>query len=83
MEHLGVLVIGSPDPLDRAAYFGMLFTETPTYQQLVNGTPKLEPYIELISALSGPNSPLAPPAGIEPAQRRPKRRGLSVSLRGL
>lgn len=51
LEHLEFLLLGSPNPLKRAAYFGLLFQEVPTYQELVSGTPKLAPYIELIQTL--------------------------------
>ena len=41
MEHLEDLLLGGPNPLQKAALFGLLFDETPTYQELINGTPKL------------------------------------------
>ncbi len=47
MEHLDDLLLGTPDPLRRAALFGALFEKTPTYDELVFGTPKLEPCIAL------------------------------------
>lgn len=55
MEHLEKLVFSS-DSLKSAEYFRLLFKETPTYDELVNGTPKLEPFVKLISNLSTPNS---------------------------
>ncbi len=54
LEHLEFLLLGSPNPLKRAAYFGLVFAETPTYQELVSGTPKLAPYIKLIQTLDNP-----------------------------
>lgn len=52
LEHMEFLLLGSPNPLKRATYFGLVFTQTPTYQELVSGTPKLAPYIKLIDTLS-------------------------------
>ena len=66
MEHLENLLLESPDPLRRADYFGLVFEERPTYNDLVYGTPKLAPYIELINILNGPKGPLARPEGFEP-----------------
>ena len=47
MEHLEELLLGTPDPLRRAAFFGALFEKAPTYDELIFGTPKLEPCIAL------------------------------------
>lgn len=41
LEHLEFLLLGSPNPLKRADYFSLIFTQTPTYQELVSGTPQL------------------------------------------
>ena len=35
LEHIEDLLLGSPDPLKRAAYFGILFTKAPTYNDLI------------------------------------------------
>lgn len=48
LEHLEELIFGASNPIQSAALFGILFTETPTYQDLIAGTPKLEPYVKLI-----------------------------------
>ena len=45
LEHLEDLLLGSSDPLKRAAYFGILFQVAPTYQNLISGTAQLEPCI--------------------------------------
>lgn len=66
LEHLENLLLGGTDSLKRAKYFGLLFDEAPTYQELKYGTPKLAPYIELISALNNPNSFYVRPEGFEP-----------------
>jgi hypothetical protein len=58
LEHLEELILGSRNPLKRAAYFGLVFEEAPTYQELISGTPQLAPHIELIRALNDPNNQL-------------------------
>ncbi len=42
MEHLDELLLGTPDPLRRAAFFSVLFEKTPSYDDLLFGTPHLE-----------------------------------------
>ena len=71
MEHLEKLVFSS-DSLKGADYFRLLFKTTPTYDELVNGTPDLEPFVRLISNLSTPNSSnslAVSRAGFEPATK--------------
>ena len=52
LEHFDYLLLGSPNRLKKATYFGLVFSQTPTYQELVSRTPKLAPYIKLIDELS-------------------------------
>lgn len=47
LEHIEDLLLGSPDPLKRAVYFGILFKKAPTYNELLFGTPQLEDCIGL------------------------------------
>lgn len=47
MEHLEILLLESPDPFKRAILFSLAFEETPTYEDLVNGTPRLSPLFRL------------------------------------
>lgn len=47
MKNLDDLLFGTPDPLRKAAFFGALFEEPPTYEELILGTPKLERCIAL------------------------------------
>ena len=47
MEHLEELLTGGSNPLVNGAIFGLLFDERPTYQELLNGTPKLSPLFKL------------------------------------
>lgn len=41
MEHMDDLLINLSDPVNRAAYFGVLFNEVPTYQEIKDGTQKI------------------------------------------
>ncbi len=66
------LLLGSPDPLKRAAYFGVLFQTAPTYQELVSGTAKLEPCIALNEDFFKTNSQTVSRLGIEPRTKRLK-----------
>ena len=45
LENLEFLLLESSDKLKRAAYFGLLFDEAPTYQEILSGTPRLAPFI--------------------------------------
>ncbi len=47
LEHFEELLLGSPNQLKKAAYFGLIFNMAPTYQELIFGTAKLAPYIKL------------------------------------
>jgi len=38
LEHLDYLLLKQIDPIKRANFFGVLFDQTPTYQQIVSGT---------------------------------------------
>ena len=63
LEHLEELVLGSPNPLKRAAYFGLLFDQTPTYEELLFRTPKLAPYLALKPSLGTSLVPVGEPTG--------------------
>ena len=63
LEHFEDLLIGSTDPLKRAAYFGLIFEQPPTYGELVSGTPKLSPFIALKSKIEGVSKPNGEPLG--------------------
>lgn len=66
MEHLDELIFSGSDQLRNVEFFSLLFNTTPTYQELVNGTPNLDRYIKLISISNSQKSVFAPLAGIEP-----------------
>lgn len=50
MEHLENLLLQGPDPLKNATLFGLIFAKTPTYDELVNGTPQLSRLFKLNEA---------------------------------
>ena len=61
LEHLEDLLLHSPKPLKRAEYFGLLFAQTPTYDDLAFGTPKLAPIIGLKDMFDVPQNQLVTP----------------------
>ncbi len=56
MEHLEDLILGSEDPLQNAAMFGLVFNSPPTYKELKNGTPNLASIFKLNQAYQSSNS---------------------------
>jgi hypothetical protein len=48
LENVEFLLLSRPNPLKRAAYFGVIFEETPTYDELISGNVRLAAYFELI-----------------------------------
>ena len=73
LEHFEDLLIGSTDPLKRAAYFGLIFEQPPTYGELVSGTPKLSPFIALKSKIEGVSKPNGESAGTRTRDTKLKR----------
>ncbi len=76
LEHLEDLIIGSEKPLKRAEYFGLIFDKTPTYEELVSGTPQLAPFIALKHQFTGTLVPNGAPGGIRTPDPPLKRRVL-------
>lgn len=66
MEHLDDLLLGSDNPQQNAAMFGLLFAETPTYVELTNGTPRLAPIFELNRAFEESEEQCVSHRGLEP-----------------
>ena len=66
LEHIEDLLLGSPDPLKRAAYFGILFKKAPTYNELRFGTPELEDCIGLNEVFAKHHSLNVDAKGLEP-----------------
>ena len=56
MVRLEDLLLGSSNPHQNAAMFGLLFEETPIYQQLMDGTPKLACLFKLNEVFTSSNS---------------------------
>jgi site-specific DNA recombinase len=66
LKHIEELLLGTPDPLKRAAYFGILFTKAPTYNELLFGTPQLEDCIALNGVFETTKSLNVDSRGLEP-----------------
>ena len=73
LEHLEELLIDTANPLKRAAFFGLIFDEMPTYADLTSGTPKLAPYLALKRDLGGNLVPFGEPTGARTRNTRLKR----------
>ena len=70
MEHLPELLFSKGDKMKSAAMFGLLFDELPSYQDLVNGTPKLSPLVGLNDQFNkGKNSVCDPTENRTPISR--------------
>ncbi len=66
MEHLEELILGSEDPMQNAAMFGLVFNKPPTYEELKNGTPDLAPIFKLNQVYQSSNSLSVTRQGLEP-----------------
>lgn len=47
LKHLEFLLFSSPNRINRGIYFGLLFEEAPTYEEINSGTPQLAPFLKL------------------------------------
>lgn len=63
LEHLEELLLDTKNSLKKAEYFGLLFEETPTYEDLLSGTPKLAPYLVLKSHFDSGSGTEGAPGG--------------------
>lgn len=45
LEHLEELLIDRDNPVKSAEYFSLIFKDTPTYEDLISGTPQLAPFL--------------------------------------
>ena len=66
MEHPAELLENADDLQSRRALVSLFFEETPTYSQIVNGTPKLQPIFTLSEEFKRDKTQLVTPRGIEP-----------------
>jgi len=65
LENLEFLLLQSPDRIKRAIYFGTLFAQTPTYQDLISRTARLAQYFELIEDAGSSNPATVTPTRVE------------------
>ena len=49
LEHLSELLLNPENPRQQASLFGLVFETFPTYEEIINGTPKLSWIFELSS----------------------------------
>jgi hypothetical protein len=63
LEHLEELLIDTANPIKRAAFFGLIFDDMPTYADLTSGTPKLAPYLALKPSFGTGLVPFGDPKG--------------------
>jgi len=70
MEHLEDLLLNGPNPQKNAAMFGLLFDEVPTYQELIDGTPKLACLFKLNEDFTTTKSLDVSREGLEPPTRK-------------
>ncbi len=66
MEHLEDLLICEGKAYQQEKVFELLFEEFPTYEELLNGTPKLSPIFALNTKTSLSKSDLVTLLGVEP-----------------
>lgn len=66
VEHLEKLLLDSNNMFRQQNYFGLLFDSFPTYNDIVNGTPKLSLVFEINEDFKKTKSLITAPQGIEP-----------------
>jgi site-specific DNA recombinase len=66
MEHLEEVLIDRDNIVAQQQLFSLVFTELPTYDELVNGTPKLEPLFKLNDKSDLSKSQIVSREGLEP-----------------
>ena len=65
MEHPAELLLNAENPMAQRALFGLVFEETPTYEEILNGTPKLTWIFKLSILYLGEKSQLVAHPGIK------------------
>lgn len=66
MEHPLEMLADNSNPYKQKALWGLFFEETPTYTEIVNGTPKLSPIVRLSSKTESDKTQLVTLRGVEP-----------------
>lgn len=67
MEHLDELLIHRENANEGSELFELLFSQTPTYPQIVDGTPKMSLLFKLNEAYKTSKRQCVTPEGIEPS----------------
>lgn len=67
MEHQDELLLDSTNMQRQQALFGLVFEEFPSYEDLVNGTPKLTPIFAIKKPTHNEKVNVAGPKGLEPS----------------
>lgn len=70
MEHLQELILSGEDPLRDGQMFSLLFEELPTYNDILNGTPKLAPLFKLNESYKKTKDLKVSREGLEPPTRK-------------
>jgi hypothetical protein len=66
MEHPSEMLLNTTNLRVQEALFGLVFEETPAYNEIANGTPKLNWIFKLSSDFIPQKSLLVPGRGLEP-----------------
>ena len=66
VEHLEDLLLGGTNPIQNAAFFGLVFDSVPTYDELKSGTPDLAPLFKLNEEFTTSKSEVVSRLGLEP-----------------
>lgn len=66
MEHPAEMLLNTTNIMQQQALFGLVFEETPTYEEICNGTPKLTWIFQLSKASDNAETHVVHPPGIEP-----------------
>ncbi len=74
MEHPSELLLDATNTTQQKAMFAFVFSELPTYDEILSGTPKLRWIFKVSSEDISPESVLVRPPGLEPG---------TLSLKGI
>ena len=66
MEHPAEMLLKPTNMKQQQALFGLVFEETPTYEEIVNGTARLTWVFNLSTQFGKEKSKMVVPVGIEP-----------------
>lgn len=66
VEHLDEFILDTDDSALLGEMWKLLFTQTPTLEEIKSGTPQISPVVELKEMLNSSENSVAAPRGIEP-----------------